>query len=243
MRYLIIILLFISVPISAQWSTLKNIKTNNIDTKDSARIHLLKGLVFPDGSTQDVAGGGSIETDPVVKAVNGVVKSNGSVISAATSSDYVSPNDTIGGSGTKKIGTAYQESLKQNKADTANNTTSGVMSTFDHKMITYDTAIDSIGTTNQNQSVNFTTFSYEKIRLTGNITITLANLLSTRMRTVYVCVIQDGVGSRLVTWAGIVKFPGGVTPVLSSSANAKDQLMFVWDGSNFVYTSVSYNIL
>lgn len=56
----------------------------------------------------------TVEHDPIVKAINGIVKSNGSTISAATNSDYVSPNDTTGGNGTGKIGTAYGLTQKQN---------------------------------------------------------------------------------------------------------------------------------
>jgi len=89
-----------------------------------------------------------------------------------TSSDYVSPNDTIGGSGTKKIGTAYQESLKQNKADTANNTTSGVSTAYDHYSITISRP-DSITYTTSFPFTKVNTYMFHS--LTGNDSI-YANL-------------------------------------------------------------------
>ncbi len=111
-----------------------------------------------------------------------------------------------------------------------------------HDSIATFFAIDSIGTTNQNKSVTFSTYSYEKIRMTGNITITLSSLTATRCRNVYISLIQDGVGSRIVTWAGNVKFPGGVVPVLSTTANAQDVLSFEWNGSHYILVNVSYNV-
>jgi hypothetical protein len=45
-------------------------------------------------------------------------------------------------------------------------------------------------------------------------------------------VVQDAVGSRLITWGSAYKFPGGVPPVLSTSANAVDELIFDCDGTN-----------
>lgn len=48
---------------------------------------------------------------------------------------------------------------------------------------------------------------------------------------------QDAVGSRHVTsWNAIFKWPGGITPTLSTTANAKDLFSFVYDGT-FLYGS------
>ncbi len=42
--------------------------------------------------------------------------------------------------------------------------------------------------------------------------------------------IQDTNGNRIVTWPASCKFPGGMTPVLTTTANAVDIFTFVYDG-------------
>ena len=45
-------------------------------------------------------------------------------------------------------------------------------------------------------------------------------------------VIQDGTGSRTLTWNSIFKWPAGVAPVLTTTAAARDVFSFVCDGTN-----------
>ena len=51
---------------------------------------------------------------------------------------------------------------------------------------------------------------------------------------------QDSTGSRTATWPAIVKWPGGVAPILSTGANAIDICSFCWDGTNY-YGQCSYD--
>jgi len=44
--------------------------------------------------------------------------------------------------------------------------------------------------------------------------------------------VQDATGGRTVTWGSAFKFPGGAPPVLSTAANAVDELIFDCDGTN-----------
>jgi len=44
-------------------------------------------------------------------------------------------------------------------------------------------------------------------------------------------IIQDGTGTRLLTWHATYRFPGGVEPALSAAANNIDILLFVSDGT------------
>jgi hypothetical protein len=44
-------------------------------------------------------------------------------------------------------------------------------------------------------------------------------------------VIQDGTGTRLLTWNAIYRFPGGVHPCLSAAVNNIDILTFDCDGT------------
>lgn len=44
--------------------------------------------------------------------------------------------------------------------------------------------------------------------------------------------VQDGTGSRTVTWSPAFKWPAGTAPVLSAAANAVDELWISCDGTN-----------
>lgn len=44
--------------------------------------------------------------------------------------------------------------------------------------------------------------------------------------------VQDATGSRTITWGTAFKFPAGSAPVLSTAANAVDELIFDSDGTN-----------
>ncbi len=49
-------------------------------------------------------------------------------------------------------------------------------------------------------------------------------------------VIQDGTGSRTLTWNSVFKWPGGVAPTLSTGINAVDVFSFVTNGTNLYGT-------
>ena len=45
--------------------------------------------------------------------------------------------------------------------------------------------------------------------------------------------IQDGTGSRTVTWPATVKWPAGIAPTLTTDANGIDIVTFFWNGTNY----------
>ena len=45
-------------------------------------------------------------------------------------------------------------------------------------------------------------------------------------------IIQDGTGSRTMSWNAVFKFTGGTAPTLTTTASAKDILIFYSDGTN-----------
>jgi hypothetical protein len=45
-------------------------------------------------------------------------------------------------------------------------------------------------------------------------------------------IIQDGTGTRLLTWHATFRFPGGIKPTLSAAVNSIDILLFTCDGTN-----------
>lgn len=63
----------------------------------------------------------------------------------------------------------------------------------------------------------------------GNITIALSN--DTNAQKFIVSITQDATGSRTVTWFSTIKWSGGVTPTLTTTANKRDTFGFIRTGS------------
>lgn len=63
----------------------------------------------------------------------------------------------------------------------------------------------------------------------GNETLTLSNLKDSEI--IALAMIQDGVGSRTVTWPAAIKWVGGSAPTLSTGANKRDQFTFTCNGT------------
>ncbi len=74
-------------------------------------------------------------------------------------------------------------------------------------------------------SLNMADFINAKVTLGGDRT--LGNPFNTKAgQTGYIRVIQDATGNRTMPFGGNWKFPGGVTPALSTAANAVDMLFY-----------------
>ncbi len=72
-------------------------------------------------------------------------------------------------------------------------------------------------------TVNFKVARVHRLTMTGNITtLTLTAPLSGWAAKLRIYLVQDGTGTRLVTWPASVKWPAGVAPTLSAAANAVD---------------------
>jgi len=69
------------------------------------------------------------------------------------------------------------------------------------------------------------------VTLAGNRTI--AAPTNAQQGSYVLHVIQDGTGSRTLTWNTVFKWPGGVAPVLSTGAGKRDIFFFTHDGTNF----------
>ncbi len=84
---------------------------------------------------------------------------------------------------------------------------------------------------------DFSTFKTTKVTLTGNITTqTLSNVTVGKAGTI--TFIQDGTGSRTTVWNSIFKFSGGITPTLTTTADAVDMLSFVCRTATFCAASL-----
>ena len=72
--------------------------------------------------------------------------------------------------------------------------------------------------------------SVATVTLGGNRTIAAPTNL--KVGSYILHVIQDGAGSRTLTWNSIFKWPAGVAPVLTTTGNRRDLFSFVCDGTN-----------
>lgn len=85
---------------------------------------------------------------------------------------------------------------------------------------------------NQSSSVTFdlSISSKHVVTLTGSpVTLSLSNVADGQV--FLIRLKQDGTGSRLVTWFSTIKWPGGVTPTLTTTASKADVFGFVQTSS------------
>jgi|694.fasta_scaffold02023_27 hypothetical protein len=61
---------------------------------------------------------------------------------------------------------------------------------------------------------------------------TMAAPTNLKIGTYILHVVQDGSGGRSLTWNSVFKWPAGVAPTLTSTANRRDLFSFVCDGTN-----------
>lgn len=52
-------------------------------------------------------------------------------------------------------------------------------------------------------------------------------------------IIQDGTGSRTLTWNSVFKWPSGIAPTLSTAANSIDIATFISNGTNLYGVAVT----
>lgn len=84
---------------------------------------------------------------------------------------------------------------------------------------------------------DFSTFINTAVTLTGNITtMSVANVTAGKAGTI--TFIQDATGSRTTVWNSNFKFAGGVTPTLSTAANAVDVLSYSCRSATFCVASL-----
>jgi hypothetical protein len=107
------------------------------------------------------------------------------------------------------------------------------------RCITYNGEIDN-GNSSTADTVDWTAGQAQKSTLTGNCTFTFTAppgvcQLSLKL-------IQDGTGSRTVTWPGAVTWVGGTAPTLSTTAAAVDLVSFYYDGSVYYGSSGSASL-
>jgi hypothetical protein len=83
------------------------------------------------------------------------------------------------------------------------------------------------------KNIDWNNGNRQKVTLTGSPTFTFGNPISGATYTLEL--VQDGTGSRTVTWPSI-KWVGGISPLLSTAANSIDIISLFYDGLNFFGT-------
>jgi hypothetical protein len=105
-----------------------------------------------------------------------------------------------------------------------------------------DETVNTVATSGATQTIPApTTASISYITLTANCTFTFPTAAVGRSFSLFLK--QDGTGSRTVTWPGTVKWPGGTTPTLTTTAAKTDEFVFVCvDGTNWIGSVAGQNL-
>ena len=91
--------------------------------------------------------------------------------------------------------------------------------------------LNAVGSSGTTKTVDFSAANVQSVTLTGNCTFTFTNPAS---GSGYVLILlQDGTGSRTVTWPATVKWPAGTAPTLTTTANKADVISLLWDGTYY----------
>ena len=85
-------------------------------------------------------------------------------------------------------------------------------------------------------TIDLSTADEFNITLTANCTISFSNILASNLTRFVVTLVQDGTGSRTVTWPGSVTWVSGTTPTLNTAAASFDTFVFqTYNGGTNVY--------
>lgn len=88
-------------------------------------------------------------------------------------------------------------------------------------------------------TVDLANGSVQVLTLTGNVTFTFPT--ATAGKSFIMLLKQDGTGSRTVTWAASVKWPGGTAPTITATASKMDKYVFTADGTNWYGSNAGQN--
>jgi len=100
-----------------------------------------------------------------------------------------------------------------------------------------DVTVDADGAT---ITFNCATSPIHKTTLGGNRTLAVSNVATSQA--FVVILLQDGTGSRTVTWWAGIKWPDAVAPVLTTTANRYDVFSFIYDGTNYYCVGQIFNL-
>lgn len=94
----------------------------------------------------------------------------------------------------------------------------------------FDAEVDN-GNSGTEKTIDWTAGNKQKITLTGNCTFTFTD--PSGPCNLILRLIQDGTGSRTVTWPATVKWPEATAPTLTTTASGEDIIALYWNGTNY----------
>lgn len=94
------------------------------------------------------------------------------------------------------------------------------------------------GNSGTSDTIDWGASNKQKSTLTGNCTFVFT--APTGPCSLILKLVQDGTGSRTVTWPANVKWPAGTAPTLTTTAGRVDIITFYYDGTNY-YGNSSLN--
>ena len=95
---------------------------------------------------------------------------------------------------------------------------------------TFNAEVDN-GNSGTEKTIDWTAGQKQLLTLTGNCALTFSAPLGPSNLTFRL--IQDGTGSRTVTWPAACKWASGTAPTLSTAASAVDIISFYYNGTNY----------
>lgn len=95
-------------------------------------------------------------------------------------------------------------------------------------------SINSVGASGASQTLpDVTTATVHRLVLSVNCSLTFP--AAAAGKTFTLVLVQDGVGSRTVTWPGSILWASGIIPTLTTTANKQDMFSFICvDGTNWM---------
>lgn len=108
------------------------------------------------------------------------------------------------------------------------------------KLKSYDEYINANTATTGATTLDISSGNFFNLTLTGNVTFTFSNAPSSRMVSFTIVAKQDATGGRTITWPTGTKWPGGVAPPATTTANAIDiWSVMTYDGGTTWISSLS----
>lgn len=184
-------------------------------------------------------------------AVGGDLAVTGTSTLAAVNATNITASGTLNVTGTSTLGTVNASAITSSGTVTAtgfsgsgasltslpganisgNLSVGSVTSSLGFRQTAGYSSMQRDSSSGTNVTLSFTSTNYHRHLLTGNGIVSFSN--NSAGRWMVVEILQDGTGSRTLTWSGVT-WAGGSAPTPSTTANRKDVYLFLCSGSDIL---------